>query len=258
MKTKCNGCYYLTESGSCSFHVLDKVKNTITYEGNHKPIIQNYKCLYAFPKTIYDNISSAITYEDIEKLRKEKLPKIHLSVVVDCFGQANQAIQYQKTIEDIQNIIQKHQELIIQDIVVLMSSEREDKEHYIDYFKENIGVKWKLCAMRVCLNHCHKILFAMDNITSKVLIYLKPACDTKQIENVIHKLVDISLLQQSPFITITNNSDLSTELDIACFNLTNFSLLKKNNLNENDTQQDPLLFQNWIDRGKAQELVINV
>lgn len=258
MQTKCKSCYYLDSAKKCSKDILNNIDNLIEYDDIQNPIINNYKCLYAFPK---DDIfkDQNFTDKEIEDLRISKIPKISLSIVIDHFKhQEKQA--HQNYVEYITNFCSNSEIFDVSDIVTLISSEHEDKESYIDYFNSiNTNYRWKICAIRVNEHIPYRFLFALDNIKSRVVLYITAGVTSDEIRNILDEMYLLSIVKQQPFIFIkSKGSDLANNIHVLCCNVENLKLLKKNNLQETDTQTDPNLIEKFLTRGGAEALVFDV
>lgn len=258
MQTKCKSCYYLDSEKKCSKDILKNIDNLIEYDDIKNPIINNYKCLYAFPK---DDIfkDQNFTDKEIEDLRISKIPKIRLSIVIDHFKhQENQT--HQNCVEYITNFCSNSEIFDVSDIVTLISSEHEDKKSYIDYFNSiDTNYGWKICAIRVDEHAAYRFLFAIDNTKSKVVLYITANVTLDEIQNILDETHLLSIIKQQPFIFIkSKGSDLANNIHVFCCNVENLKLLKKNNLQETDKQTDPNLIEKFLARGNAEALVFDV
>lgn len=257
MQTKCKSCHYLDSEKKCSQGILTSIDNLIEYDDNQNPIIHNYKCLYAFPNEKVFKEQN-FTDQEIRDLRKSKIPKINLSIVIDDFVN-NDDQEYKNCVNYIARFFKSSNIFHISDITTLISSESEHKELYINHFNDcDIDCKWKVCAIRVVCDDCFRFLFSLDHIKSKTVLYIKPQISTDDIKNTLDTIYSLSIVKQKPFIFIKGKqSNLSDNISNICCNITNFGVLKRNNLSEEDTKIDPYLINNLIARGNAQALIFN-
>ena len=257
MQTKCKSCYYLDSDKKCSREILTSIDNLIEYDDKENPIIHNYKCLYAFPnESVFKEQN--FTDKEISDLRNSKMPKVNLSIVIDDFIHKDEQ-KYKDCVNYVTSFIKSSDTFHISHITTLISSEFENKELYVNHFNDcDMGCKWKICAIRVTCDDCFRFLFSLDHIKSKTVLYIKPQISTDDIKNILDTIYSLSIVKQKPYIFIKGKqSNLSDNISNICCNVTNFDILKRNNLNEEDTKMDTYLINNLIARGNAQALVFD-
>ena len=261
MRTKCKPCLYYSSEEKCKYDILSLIDNKIDYDENGYPEIYDYKCLYAFPKSLKLNSEQGnVTEKDLEEFRHTKLPKIKASIIIDGFSKSYDSIKSQ--IQSLLKIIDLHKNnLVITDICILLSSEQEDKLKFTNYLQETLKIKWKCCGMRVCLNNSYKFLFSLRNINpeTSMVFFVSAENDIENTRSVIEETITYSLIKQQPYIFLHNNSlDLENQFDCLSCNLINFNTLKRHNISETDSQADEDLIKEWISRDSQSQLVINV
>jgi hypothetical protein len=261
MKTKCKECLYLSEDKQCEHDIHSLISNKIDYDQQAYPEINEYRCLYAFPKNFstHQELKDS-TLDQLEEFRLSKIPKIKTSIIVDGFKQSYEEIY--KTIESLMPILNNdNQNIVSTDLCVLLCSEQKDKLKFVEYLENNIKIKWKCSSMKLCLNLSHKFLFSLQHIDqkSKMILYVKAGHDPIKTQRVIDETVNVSIIEQRPYVFLHNDSlDLVDQFDCFSCNLINFNTLKRHNTSDTDTQADKNLIYEWVSRENKPELIINV
>ena len=261
MRTKCQPCLYYSSEEKCKYNILSLIDNKINYDENGYPEIYDYKCLYAFPKSLKLNSTDGnVTEKDLEDFRYSKLPKIKASIIIDGFNKPYDIIKAK--IQSLLKIIDfQKNSLVINDICILLSSEQESKLEFVEYLEKTLKIKWKCCGMRVCLNNSYKFLFSLRNISpeTSMVFFISAENDIENTKSVIEETITYALIKKQPYIFLHNNSlDLENQFDCLSCNLINFNTLKRHNVSETDSQADEGLIKEWISRDSQSQLVINV
>ena len=261
MRTKCKSCLYYSKDKKCDHDILTTINKKIDYDQEGYPEIYDYKCLYAFPKTFkLEDEDTSVTAEDFEKFRIDKLPRIKASIVIDGFRKSYDDIK--NTIAYLEKNLIKSPNFKIINMTILLCSEQENKLELVKHIADSdINIKWKFCALKICLNNTHKFLFSLQHIdpTSHMVIYVKADNDELNTKSVINATAETSLILQTPFVFLHNNSlDISESFDCLSCNIVNLNTLKRHNMSENDDYGNQKLIYEWISRENKPELIINV
>lgn len=261
MRTKCKSCLYYSKDKKCDHDILTTINKKIDYDQEGYPEIYDYKCLYAFPNTFkLEDEDTNVTAEDLEKFRISKLPRIKTSIVIDGFKKSETDIK--DTIQYLNQQLIESPNFTVSDMTILLCSEQENKLDMVEYLENsNIKIKWKCCALRVCLNNTHKFLFSLQHIDPKsnMVIYVKADNEKSNTQSIIDATVETSLILQWPYVFLHNNSlNISESFDCLSCNIVNLNTLKRHNMSENDDYSNPKLIYEWISRENKPELIINV
>jgi len=254
MKTKCEKCYYLTKDKKCSQDIIANIDNTVDYDQDSNPIINNYKCLYAFPNPeTQKKLDPNIDIKEIENLRLSKIPKISLSLVLDCFS--NIESRNLSSIIEYINQSNNHKNIIINDITVLMSSEAKNKQKDIDFFEKDnaIQCEWKLCSLQIALPPVKRFLFGLENTKSDTVIHLHNDHQDNKISNIYDFITDITINKQKPFIFLKRDTNLVDVFNSLVCSKNNLDMLIKNHISDTDSSLENDYLTKLIDRGQVQD-----
>lgn len=260
MKTKCKKCYYLTEDKKCSQNIIANIDNTVDYDQDSNPIVNNYKCLYAFPNLeTQKKLDPNIDIKETENLRLSKIPKIYISLVIDCF--ANIESRNLMQVKDYINESNNHKNIIINDITILLSSEAKNKQKEIDFFeKENtFACKWKLCSLQISLSPVRRFMFGLENTKCDTVLYVSnDRYQDHKINNMYDKIADTTIVKQKPFIFLKKDANLVDRFNSLICSKTNLNTLIKNNISEEQSTLDDDYFTKLIEKGQVQDLILDV
>lgn len=243
MKTKCQKCVYLNDDNTCKNNILEKLKSKVSIE-NNKPIISNYKCMYAFP-VIQPDSDKDITAESIEKMRIDQFPLINCDLVFNFFDTKISNTSIKKHIGSILNGLVGQNNIRLTKIILILSSEKENKQELLDYLDSNEfktlhnHTKWKICSMQVNINESHRFLFATDNSEANFFLYCDINTKTETINKILNKVTDQVIVHQKPLIACcVKDCDFITSFIPGLYNNQNFRMAKKYHATQSRSIQD--------------------